>query len=112
MLAGVGCFALDTISVTVYKVNAGLYVPNAFTPNGDGINDVFRPIPIGMKQINYFKVFNRWGQLMYSTTDQFAGWDGNYKGRPQDPAVYVWIVQGLDFDNNTITQKGTMVLIR
>ena len=107
-----GCYALDTISVTVYKINPGLYVPNAFTPNGDGLNDIFRPIPIGMKQINYFKVFNRWGQLMFSTTDQHAGWDGKFRGRPQDPAVYVWIVEGVDFDGNTITQKGSMVLIR
>ena len=107
-----GCFSVDTISVTVYKVNAGLYVPNAFTPNGDGKNDKFRPIPIGMKQINYFKVFNRWGQLIFSTTDQLAGWDGNYKGHPQDPAVYVWIVEGIDFNDIKITQKGTMVLIR
>ena len=107
-----GCFALDTINVRVYKVKAGLYVPNAFTPNSDGINDVFMPYPIGMKRISYFKIFNRWGQLMYSTTEQHKGWDGKYKGIPQDPAVYVWIVQGVDFQDNVTTQKGTMVLIR
>jgi gliding motility-associated-like protein len=107
-----GCFATDTISVRVYKIKAGLYVPNAFTPGGDGLNDVFMPIPIGMKRINYFKVFNRWGQLMFSTTEQMKGWDGRYKGVPQDPAVYVWIVEGVDYADNKITDKGTMTLIR
>jgi PKD repeat protein len=68
-----GCFATDTINVTVYKF-PGLYVPNAFTPNGDGLNDVFRPIGLGIKQINYFKIYNRWGQLMFSTK-QGMGWD-------------------------------------
>ena len=61
-----GCSATDTINIIVYKVKPGLYVPNAFTPNGDGNNDVFRPIPIGMKAINYFKVYNRRGQLIFS----------------------------------------------
>ena len=107
-----GCFSTDTISVIVYKVKSGLYVPNAFTPNGDGYNEVFRPKPIGMKQITYFKVFNRWGQLMFSTTEQNKGWDGKFKGVPQDPAVYVWIVEGIDFQDTRITQKGSMVLIR
>ena len=107
-----GCFAYDTISVTVFKVKAGLYVPNAFTPNSDGLNDVFRPIPIGMKAITRFEVYNRWGQLMFSTTQQLKGWDGKYKGVPQDPAVYVWIVEGIDYADNKVSQKGTMVLIR
>ena len=62
-----GCFAFDTISVKVYKVKAGIFVPNGFTPDGNGRNDIFRPIAIGIKQITYFKVFNRWGVLVYST---------------------------------------------
>ncbi|MDQ6757084.1 MAG: PKD domain-containing protein [Bacteroidota bacterium] len=107
-----GCFATDTISVHVYKVNSGLYVPNAFTPNGNGKNDVFKPIPIGIKQINYFKVFNRWGQMVFSTTDQNAGWDGTFKGHPQDSAVYVWIAEGVDYQDKTFTQKGIVTLIR
>jgi gliding motility-associated-like protein len=111
-----GCFATDTISVKVYKVVPGIYVPNAFTPNGDGRNDVFRPVAIGMKQINYFKVFNRWGVMVYSSKQALyeaaIGWDGNYKGRPQDPAIFVWIVEGVDYLDKKIVQKGTATLIR
>jgi gliding motility-associated-like protein len=91
-------------------------VPSAFTPDGDGKNDVFRPIAIGIKQITYFKVFNRWGVLVYSSAknayEQSIGWDGTYKGKPQDSAVYVWIVEGVDYLDKKITQKGTVTLIR
>ena len=107
-----GCFATDTISVIVYKVPAGLYIPNAFTPNGDGLNDVFKPIALGIKQINYFKIFNRWGQLIFSTTQQNYGWDGTFKGHPQDAAVYVWIIEGVDYQDKKITQKGAVTLVR
>jgi gliding motility-associated-like protein len=111
-----GCIATDTISVKVYKMPPGIYVPNAFTPNGDGINDIFRPIAIGMKQVNYFKVFNRAGVLIYSNNKiSYAsgiGWDGRYKGILQMSAVYVWIAEGIDYLDKKITQKGTVTLIR
>ena len=109
---GNGCFAFDSIRVRVYNVVPSLFVPNAFTPNKDGRNDVFRPVAVGIKKINYFRVYNRWGNLVFSTTEVNKGWDGTYKGKPQDAAVFVWIVQGIDFNDKVITQKGTMVLIR
>ena len=107
-----GCTATDTIDITVYKVAPGLYVPNAFTPNGDGINDIFKPILIGMKSFNYFRVYNRDGQLIFSTTQQGVGWDGTFKGKPQDADVFVWIVGGVDYTGKTIFQKGSVTLIR
>ncbi|MEO6327730.1 MAG: PKD domain-containing protein [Ginsengibacter sp.] len=111
-----GCTARDTISVKVYQVPPGLYVPAAFTPNGDGLNDFFRPVSIGMKQITYFKVFNRWGVLVYSGNKRYYkegdGWNGIYKGKVQDAAVYVWMAQGIDYRDNKITQKGIVTLIR
>lgn len=107
-----GCTNTDTINVTVYKIEPGLYVPNAFTPNGDGINDIFRPILIGMKSLKYFKVYNRGGQLIFSTSIQNMGWDGTFKGKPQDTDVFVWIVEGLDYQGKTIFQKGSVTLIR
>jgi gliding motility-associated-like protein len=107
-----GCIATDTINVTVFKINPGLYVPNAFTPNGDGINDVFRPIPIGMKSINYFRVYNRNGQLVFSTSVQNQGWDGKFQGKLQDADVYVWTVEGTDYEGKTIFQKGSVMLVR
>ncbi len=107
-----GCTATDTINVIVYKVDPGLYVPNAFTPNGDGKNDVFRPIPIGMKFIKYFRVYNRSGQLIFSTSIQNKGWDGTFKGAPQDANIYVWIVEGVDYQNKIIFEKGSVMLVR
>jgi gliding motility-associated-like protein len=107
-----GCSSTDTINVKVYKVDPGVYVPNAFTPNNDGLNDQFHAIAIGMKTIKYFRVYNRWGQLLFSTTQSEKGWDGTYNGKPQDAAVYVWVVEGTDYLNQKVTQKGTVVLIR
>ncbi len=107
-----GCKAQDSINVTVYKVKPDLYVPNAFTPNGDGDNDIFRPVPIGIKTLNYFKVYNRLGQLIYSTNVQEQGWDGTFKGQPQDPGVFVWIAEAIDYLGNKIFKKGSVTLIR
>ena len=107
-----GCYDRDTMNVTVYKVVAGLYVPNAFTPNGDGKNDIFKPIALGMKSLTYFKIFNRFGELVFSTTQQNKGWDGTYKGKPLDQDVLVWIVEGIDYENNKIFKQGTVMLIR
>ncbi|MEO7120568.1 MAG: PKD domain-containing protein [Ginsengibacter sp.] len=107
-----GCTATDTIDVLVYKVDPGLYVPNAFTPNGDGVNDFFRPILIGMKYLKYFRVYNRSGELIFSTSVQNAGWDGTFKGKAQDADVYVWIVDGIDYQNKEIFRKGSVTLVR
>ena len=107
-----GCSGTDTINVIVYKVGPGLYVPNAFTPNGDNINDVFIPVPLGMKYITYFQIFNRFGQMVFSTSRPKVGWDGTFNGTPQNPDVYVWIAEGVDYRNKTIFTKGTVVLIR
>jgi gliding motility-associated-like protein len=107
-----GCFGTDTILVKVFFVAPGFYVPNAFSPNGDGRNDVFRPILLGMKSLDRFAVYNRWGQMVFSTTTIGQGWDGNFGGRGQDAATYVWLVDGVDFRNNRVKKQGTVVLIR
>ena len=107
----------DTVIKTI-KVDPDfhVYVPNAFTPGGDGKNDVFRPIAIGIKQIDYFRVYNRWGVLVYSSAKnanmRTIGWDGRYKGKPQDSAVFVWMAGGVDYLNNKIAKKGTVTLLR
>ncbi|MFZ1785875.1 MAG: PKD domain-containing protein [Ferruginibacter sp.] len=107
-----GCFAEDSIRVHVFKVKPDLYVPNAFTPNGDAYNNIFRPIPLGMKSIDIFRVYNRWGQMVYSGTGNGAGWDGRLGGKAQETGTYVWYAEGIDYLNNTIKKKGTVVLIR
>jgi gliding motility-associated-like protein len=108
----VGCFDLDTIRVHVFKFKPDLLVPNAFTPNGDGINNIFKPIPIGMKSVDIFRVYNRWGQMLYSGTGNGAGWDGTFAGKKQEMATYVWYAEGVDYLNNKIKKKGSVILIR
>ncbi|MBL7745476.1 MAG: gliding motility-associated C-terminal domain-containing protein, partial [Chitinophagaceae bacterium] len=106
-----GCTGEGMITVRVFK-GPDIYVPNAFTPNGDGKNDKFIPFPVGIKQISYFRVFNRWGQMLYSTTTLNQGWDGMFGGMEQASGVYVWMVEGVTMDNQKITKKGTVTLVR
>ena len=106
-----GCIGTSSVFIKVYKGPA-FYIPNAFTPNGDGLNDVFKAIAPGIKQINYFKIFDRWGKLMYETQDISKGWDGKYAGALQPTAVYVWIIKGIDITGKIIESKGTVTLIR
>jgi gliding motility-associated-like protein len=105
------CFGLDTINIRVFQTGPDIFVPNAFTP-GKGTNGLFRPIPVGILEIDYFRVYNRWGELMFNGSGETLGWDGNYNGKPQGPGGYVWIVQGKDFTGKVINRKGTMILIR
>ncbi|MEO5967228.1 MAG: PKD domain-containing protein [Ferruginibacter sp.] len=107
-----GCIGYDSISVRVFFVEPDLYVPSAFTPDKDGLNETFKPIPLGMKSLDLFKVFNRWGQLIYSSTNTEVGWDGKFKGTPQSPGTFVWIAEGVTYLGKKISKKGSVILIR
>ncbi len=106
------CIARDSVKIKVFLLPPSFYVPTAFSPNGDGNNDVLKPIALGMKSLKYFKVFNRLGNLVFETTELNKGWDGIYKGNPQDPGTFVWMAQGETYQGEFITRKGTAVLIR
>ncbi len=108
----IGCNATSSFTVRVFKTPPSIFVPNAFTPNGDGKNDVLRPILAGIARLNYFRVYNRLGQMVYSTQTPGQGWDGNFKGNLQDVGAYVYMVQAIDYTKKTINQKGSFVLIR
>ena len=105
------CEGFDTINIKVFKTKPDIFVPNAFTPLGPN-NKIFRPIPVGISNFQFFRIYNRWGQLVYNTTEAGKGWDGTISGKMQDPATFVWIVQGVDFTGKTVFKKGTMILIR
>ena len=106
-----GCKGEGYVKIRVYK-GPEIYVPTAFTPNNDGKNDKFTPYPVGIKSYNYFRVFNRWGQLIFSTTRLHDGWDGKIAGKEQPTGAYVWMIEGVTKDNKLITKKGTVTLIR
>lgn len=107
-----GCFAEDQIKVKVFAGGPQIFIPSGFTPNGDGKNDVLRPITVGITQLNYFSIFNRWGQRIFNTTELNKGWDGNFKGAPQPAGTYVFQAEGIDYLGNRVYKKGTAVLIR
>jgi gliding motility-associated-like protein len=107
-----GCFAYDTINVKIFKTAPDIFVADAFTPNNDGLNDVFRAMPVGIKQFDYIRIFNRWGQLMFSSNTPEVGWDGTFKGKEQASDTFVWVVRGTDYLGRVIEKKGTLVLIR
>lgn len=108
-----GCFDSAYVTVRVFRTNPQIFVPTAFTPNGDGKNDYVRPIPVGITRMDYFRIYNRWGQLVYSSTNTEArGWDGRINGQEQATATFVWIVRGSDFTGKVVFAKGTVTLIR
>ncbi len=107
-----GCFDDASIRVHVFKIKPDLLVPNAFTPNSNGLNDIFKPIPIGMKSVDIFRVYNRWGQMLYSGTGNGAGWDGTFGSKKQEAATYVWYAEGTDYLDNKIKRRGSVILIR
>ena len=106
-----GCEATDDIKIKVYK-GPEIYVPGAFTPNGDGLNDILKAIPIGMKEFSFFSIYNRYGQVIFTTKNANTGWDGKIKGVEQDPAVFVWMAKAIDYKGNVVLRKGTVTLIR
>lgn len=106
-----GCTTYDTVLIKIYK-GPDIYLPNAFTPNGDGLNDVLRGIPIGIKQFDYLRIYNRWGQLLFTTADYRIGWNGEWKGQKQEQGTYIVMARGIDFKGNIINKKGTVMLIR
>ena len=105
-----GCVDSATIDINVIK-GAKIYMPNVFSPNGDTKNDILYPLGIGVKSISW-KVFNRWGELVFVTDNINVGWDGTFNGAPQPTAVYIYTMQ-VSFRNNTSNSyNGSVTLIR
>ena len=103
------CTVVETIHIKVLV--PGLYLPTAFTPNGDGLNDIFRLPPNTAVSLNEFSVFNRWGIKIFTTKNTGTGWDGTIGGKPCAPGTYIYRVSGKN-GSQTILIKGTVVLIR
>jgi gliding motility-associated-like protein len=106
------CKGKDSIGVFPKECMAGLYVPTAFTPNHDGKNDVFRALFFGTYQKFELTIFNRWGEIIFQTTNPLNGWDGMYKGKPQDTNVFVWSCLYKVEGEEVKSAKGTVSLIR
>jgi len=112
-----GCEAYDEVTIFISCDNSQVFIPNTFTPNGDGNNDRFYASGAGISIINQFRVYNRWGELMYSAQniqagDDLKGWDGTYKGEDLKPDVYVYIIEATCFNGTPMKMKGDISLIR
>ncbi len=106
----IGCETIDSVTVFIVE-NELIQLPNAFSPNGDGLNDLFR-LPLTVTKLNAFSVYNRFGQLIFSTTNKRIGWDGRFKGKEQDPGTYVWMLDAYNIRGERKQLKGNIILIR
>ncbi len=97
---------------TIDTKTSELYIPNAFTPNGDGLNDVFKIYNLTNESVIDFRIFNRWGNIMYRSEDNQAEWDGKSKSTEQPTGVYGYLIKVAYDDGRIVTYKGTLTLIR
>lgn len=110
--AGGGCKSTDVVNL-VKKCNIiEFYVPAAFTPDGDGKNDMLRPVLYGYSRVNYFRVYNRFGQLIYNANSDMPGWDGTIKGKAAGTQTVVWMIEAVDAYGRIEKRQGTSILIR
>ena len=112
-----GCMSKDVVNVFATCTGDNLFIPNTFSPNGDGINEVFYPRGRGIEKIKSMKIFSRWGQLVYLkenflANDQNAAWNGKRQGQFVTPDVYVYMIELVCENGNIITLKGDVTLIR
>lgn len=104
------CFADDEVTIRIFR-QPGIYVPSAFTPNNDGLNDVLTPVLPGAKKLDFFKIYNRFGQQVFGTNTIGAGWNGMVNGVLQSNNTFVYMIRVTYPDNTVQTRKGTIVLI-
>jgi len=107
------CPVTDSVYVYTHKCDScKIAIPNAFTPNGDGRNDIF-DISASCS-LKYFKmsIYNRWGELIFESLDQGIGWDGKYKGSPQGPGIYVFLLDVTFEDGSNAFKEGSLTLLR
>ena len=108
-----GCKSSSATPVNVLiPCEASIWLPDIFTPNGDGINDILMPVLPGIKKFRCFKIYNRWGQLIFESREKSKGWDGTYLGKAQPIETYVWQIEGEDTAGKVYTKSGLFSLIR
>jgi len=107
-----GCTATDSVTIQVVD-NGNIFIPNAFSPNGDGLNDNLIPRIVGYSKINYFYIFNRFGQQVFSSANENRpAWNGTFNGKLCDLGVYYYIINLTAANGANVTQKGDITIIR
>jgi gliding motility-associated-like protein len=107
-----GCKSpISLLDIFIPMPLSSIFYPNAFTPNGDGVNDGWSPIPFNIVKIKW-QVYNRWGELVYESNDINKKWNGQYKNEKQPIGNFVWICWWKGVDGKTGFDKGNLILIR
>ncbi len=96
-------------NIVEFELKSRIFIPNAFSPDGDGLNDYFTPDTRFIKSYT-LSVFDRWGELIFYEQNSQNGWDGTYKGATVKTDTYVFLLEGIDFYGNTINKKGTVTV--
>ncbi len=104
-----GCTATKDVTITIIEE---ILIPNAFSPNGDGVNDVFRIENFGYQEVVEFRVFNRWGNEVFNTKDGTKGWDGMIDGTPAEPGVYFYSIRLAFRESGIKAFKGDLTLLK
>ncbi|WP_146154338.1 PKD domain-containing protein [Chitinophaga ginsengisoli] len=112
-----GCTTIDDVTITLVCSSGAIFLPNTFSPNGDGANDIFYIRGKGVKAAKSFRIYNRWGQQVFERTnfnveDPVYGWDGRVNGQPVDPDVFIYVAELVCDSNETFTLKGNVMLVR
>ncbi|MCP9751563.1 gliding motility-associated C-terminal domain-containing protein, partial [Ferruginibacter sp. HRS2-29] len=111
-LSAAGCIDTASVSIIVSAPEKHeVFVPNVFTPNGDGKNDVLKVYSTTLKSME-FSIFNQWGEMIFRTSNINGGWDGTAKGKLQPGTVYIYVLKAVMLDNSIINKKGSVTLLR
>ncbi|RYY38207.1 MAG: gliding motility-associated C-terminal domain-containing protein [Chitinophagaceae bacterium] len=106
-----GCITIDTQLVRIFR-DYDIFVPSAFSPDGDGVNDRLRPMLVGLSTLRIFRVFDRMGKEVYSSNTINPGWDGTINGKPATPDTYIWVADGYDQKGAPMRKSGNVLLVR
>jgi gliding motility-associated-like protein len=114
LTSAAGCVTVDTLLVDISSLGNGPYVfvPNVWTPNGDGHNDYLFPFMLNITKLKYFRIYNRWGQKVFETNIPGEGWNGMLTGKPQVMDVYTWTIEAIGTDGSTYKRIGKAALLR
>ncbi|NIJ54809.1 gliding motility-associated C-terminal domain-containing protein [Dyadobacter arcticus] len=109
--SAMGCTGTGGVNLAI-KRRESINIPTAFTPNGDGNNEILTPVIMGIESIRYFKIYNRWGQVVFFTNQLNNGWNGQFKGGEPITGTYVWEIEGTSIKGQTIRKKGSVMLLK
>ena len=112
-----GCKAKDDITIFIECESVKILMPNAFTPNNDGLNDIYKPYNRGINHYQDFSIYNKMGQKLYekknfTINETNVGWDGTFKGKEQNIGTYIYIIHATCDSGKQVTSKGSFVLLR